>query len=587
MVDNVTLKNATVELCKDHCFERWPTDACVAFHYEVATSTCAFFADVDLVGCQMDAGNDVYIFGLRYGTPYFDAPAGWGGFEGYHCSQDQGGTLLGDGYLEKATSASCLASCRATEGCVGVTLDAYPTEPQRCWLWEDLDLSACKLSDRWLYDTYVMPGHFEPKRGWKYIRPSSDDYGSVNCWQGHGGLPFSSDDVPSAPVTEEICRTQCEQQEGCVGYAFEAESQSCWPRQALNGNECDEVLPDSPKYMTASLQVLLPWQPSDPIGGGTSVTHASHRRGGSRRRLGPPMPAPLPAKWVKHQGVNCYADHGATDVGGHYQESCRWYCSNHHHGGHGFIVGDASGGCWCHTGWLNVMACDVGTEYSLYIPETRTEESALIHAVGWNDYIGFNCYAGHGGEPFDDQDFPLALSMDQCFSACRGKSGCVGITVPLDPNGEQCWLRKAVDPSKCDKHGPLSSKLPYATYLISGHKEEEETWISLNVRCKVGVILPFDEKDSPVFLNAISSRESCQAACLDEPACVAVSVHYLDGDVNNYTQMECYFRRAVVGWRQRDVCAFDPDRKWELSVLTSYDEWESNKPNDLLGLVLI
>jgi hypothetical protein len=73
--------------------------------------------------------------------------------------------------------------------------------------------------------------------------------------------------------------------------------------------------------------------------------------------------------------------------------------------------------------------------------------------LAWTKHAGLNCYSGHGGQPVDPSDQPLASkSAAQCGDACVNKTGCTAFTVMSNTASGDCWLRASINLASCDTY---------------------------------------------------------------------------------------------------------------------------------------
>jgi len=87
--------------------------------------------------------------------------------------------------------------------------------------------------------------------------------------------------------------------------------------------------------------------------------------------------------------------------------------------------------------------------------------ASLASSSSWTQQKGYNCYSGHGATEIDKG--PIGkMTVEQCEAKCDEDSTCTAITYATSGAGgssEECWRRKEIQLSACDKGSP------YDTYM--------------------------------------------------------------------------------------------------------------------------
>lgn len=85
-------------------------------------------------------------------------------------------------------------------------------------------------------------------------------------------------------------------------------------------------------------------------------------------------------------------------------------------------------------------------------PQTTTISRAPFSpgTMTWERYEGLNCYGGVGGIATGGDMISSSLPLSGCQAACIDESECEGVLVVRDEDPGRCWLRKTVEPSKCN-----------------------------------------------------------------------------------------------------------------------------------------
>ena len=156
--------------------------------------------------------------------------------------------------------------------------------------------------------------------------------------------------------------------------------------------------------------------------------------------------------WVRNDGLNCYANHGAVDLesppgsscGVMSLNDCQTKCqatlgctavtvladeSSHTAPDGTHVLADASGKFQCYRrSNLTIPNCDAGSSYVTYA------------AGQWAHAASVNCYSGKGATDLESPPGSNCgtMSLAACQAKCQAMEGCDGITVQPAAGGDHC-----------------------------------------------------------------------------------------------------------------------------------------------------
>merc|ERR1712232_109710 len=171
---------------------------------------------------------------------------------------------------------SCAARCRDHLAC---DCFVYAASNGQCWMRANCSLDYCAASGG-EYNTYLEPR-----------APAGYTSFGANCYHGHGAVDL--DTAPATGISASSCAVRCNADNSCDCFVYAASDGKCWKRANCTLSSCAA---DGGEYTT--------YLKSEP-----------------------------PADY-KASDVNCYAGHGATDVGDRHSTgissaSCAAQCDTH------------------------------------------------------------------------------------------------------------------------------------------------------------------------------------------------------------------------------------------------------------------
>jgi hypothetical protein len=244
------------------------------------------------------------------------------------------------------------------------------------------------------------------------------------------------------------------------------------------------------------------------------------------------------ASWTHKPALNCYVDHGATQIdddslGSMTISACQAKCDERSDCT-AVAVDTHDGECWRRKD-IVLEKCDIA-EFDTWVKHNTT----------WTQKKGLNCYSDHGATEIDKDPVGRNMTVAACQGKCNEKADCTGIAV--DTQSGECWRRKDIVLEKCDI-------AQYDTYVNEGNMtkygdklpEPEKTmpdevsandaaakWTrkkALNCYVSHGATQIDDDSLGSMTVSA------CQVKCGERPDCTAIVVDTEDG--------ECWRRKNV------------------------------------------
>merc|ERR1712224_189822 len=97
----------------------------------------------------------------------------------------------------------------------------------------------------------------------------------------------------------------------------------------------------------------------------------------------------------------------------------------------------------------------------------ETGYTGADNGTSWEYFEGYNCYSLHGAEDIPGKS-PVGnvLSLQECRVACEQEPLCEGVVMMRSRPADQCWLRRDVDVTRCQKNTPYDLWLLDKTTMI-------------------------------------------------------------------------------------------------------------------------